>query len=177
MNLNFFKLNSYNKIINDYNEFKDIYMFFLYPLVLKLKTKNFKNYNYSIFLKLKKTKQPFPSFKDYNVIKKYTKSNLDKDIKTIIKCIFWSNYIDKSNIYAIYYIKKLLAKNKIDLLYRLLTNAPTKITGGGLVSLISSGTQKIKDTISNASSNAKKAISNVGSNAKTAISNAVINVK
>jgi len=141
MNLKKFKLDSYNKIINDYNEFKDIYMFFLYPLVLKLKTKNFKNYNYSIYLKLKKTKQPFPSFKDYNIIKKYTKSNLDKDIKTIIKCIFWSDYIDKNNIYAIYYVKKLLAKeksiNKIDLLYRLLTNAPTKITGGSFLKKLS----------------------------------------
>ena len=132
MNLKKFKLDSYNKIINDYNEFKDIYMFFLYPLVLKLKTKNFKNYNYSIYLKLKNIKEPFPSFKDYNIIKKYTKSNLDKDIKTIIKCIFWSDYIDKSNIYAIYYIKKLLEKNKIELLYRLLTDAPTKITGGSI---------------------------------------------
>jgi len=134
MNLKKFKLDCYNKIINDYKNNQDIYMFFLYPLVLKLKTKDFKNYNYSIFLKLKK-KQPVP-FKEYNVIKKYTKKNLDKDIQTIIKCIFWSDYIDKNNIYAIYYVKKHLSTKKqsainlINLLYRLLTNAPTIITGG-----------------------------------------------
>jgi hypothetical protein len=134
MNLKKFKLDCYNKIINDYKNNQDIYMFFLYPLVLKLKTKDFKNYNYSIFLKLKK-KQQVP-FKEYNVIKKYTKKNLDKDIQTIIKCIFWSDYIDKNNIYAIYYVKKHLSTKKqsainlINLLYRLLTNAPTIITGG-----------------------------------------------
>jgi hypothetical protein len=106
MNLKKFKLNSYNKIINDYSNNRDLYMFFLYPLILKLKTKDFKDYKYSIFLKLKK-KQPL-SFNEYNVIKKYTKKNLDKDIRSTIKCIFWSDYIDKNNIYAIYYVKKHL---------------------------------------------------------------------
>jgi hypothetical protein len=130
MNLKKFKLDSYNKIIDDYKNNQDIYMFFLYPLILKLKTKDFKDYKYSIFLKLK-NKQPVP-------FKEYTKKNLDKDIKIIIKCIFWSDYIDKNNIYAIYYLKKHLSTKKqtsinlINLLYRLLTNAPTKITGGGM---------------------------------------------
>jgi len=134
MNLKKFKLNSYNKIINDYSNNHELYMFFLYPLILKLKTKNFKDYKYSIFLKLKK-KQPL-SFNEYNVMKKYTKKNLDKDIRSTIKCIFWSDYIDKNNIYAIYYLKKHLSTKKqtpislINLLYRLLTNAPTKISGG-----------------------------------------------
>jgi hypothetical protein len=99
-------------------------------LILKLKTKDFKDYKYSIFLKLK-NKQSLP-------FKEYTKKNLDKDIKIIIKCIFWSDYIDKNNIYAIYYLKKHLSTKKqtsinlINLLYRLLTNAPTKITSGGM---------------------------------------------
>jgi len=136
MNLKKFKLDSYNKIIDDYKNNQDIYMFFLYPLIIKLKTKDFKDYKYSIFLKLK-NKQPVP-FKEYNTIEKYTKKNLDKDIKIIIKCIFWSDYIDKNNIYAIYYLKKHLSTKKqtsinlINLLYRLLTNAPTKITGGAM---------------------------------------------
>ena len=140
MNLKKFKLDSYNKIIDDYNNNQDIYMFFLYPLILKLKTKDFKDYKYSIFLKLK-NKQPVP-FKEYNTIKKYTKKNLDKDIQTIIKCIFSSDYIDKNNIYAIYYLKKHLSTKKqtsvnlINLLYRLLTNVPTKITGGGIFSYL-----------------------------------------
>ena len=130
MNLKKFKLDSYNKIIDDYKNNQDIYMFFLYPLIIKLKTKDFKDYKYSIFLKLK-NKQPVP-------FKEYTKKNLDKDIKIIIKCIFWSDYIDKNNIYAIYYLKKHLSTKKqtsinlINLLYRLLTNAPTKITGGAM---------------------------------------------
>jgi hypothetical protein len=66
--------------------------------------------NFSIFLKLKK-KQPL-SFNEYNVMKKYTKKNLDKDIRSTIKCIFWSDYIDKNNIYAIYYVKKHLSNKK-----------------------------------------------------------------
>uniref|UniRef100_A0A6C0CG98 Uncharacterized protein n=1 Tax=viral metagenome TaxID=1070528 RepID=A0A6C0CG98_9ZZZZ len=134
MNLKKFKLDCYNKIIEDYSNNHDLYMFFLYPLIFKLKKQDIKNYNYSIFLKLKK-KQPI-SFNEYNVIKKYTKKNLDKDIRSTIKCIFWSDYIDKNNIYAIYYLKKHLSTKKqtpmnlINLLYRLLTNAPTKISGG-----------------------------------------------
>jgi hypothetical protein len=134
MNLKKFKLDCYNKIIEDYSNNHDFYMFFLYPLIFKLKKQDIKNYNYSIFLKLKK-KQPL-SFNEYNVIKKYTKKNLDKDIHSTIKCIFWSDYIDKNNIYAIYYLKKHLSTKKqtpinlINLLYRLLTNAPTKISGG-----------------------------------------------
>ena len=160
MNLKKFKLDSYNKIILDYKNNQDIYMFFLYPLIIKLKTKDFKDYKYSIFLKLK-NKQPVP-FKEYNTIKKYTKKNLDKDIKIIIKCIFWSDYIDKNNIYAIYYLKKHLSTKKqtsinlINLLYRLLTNAPTKITGGGM----------FKNTRKNLGSKVKELGSKVVSNVK-----------
>jgi hypothetical protein len=168
MNLKKFKLDSYNKIIDDYSNNHELYMFFLYPLIFKLKKQDIKNYNYSIFLKLKK-KQPL-SFNEYNVIKKYTKKNLDKDIRSTIKCIFWSDYIDKNNIYAIYYVKKHLSTKKqtpinlINLLYRLLTNAPTKISGGKthrdsvISKIISKGFTNISHKISNGLSKAKESI-------------------
>jgi hypothetical protein len=132
MHLKLLKKKLYEEIINDFNKNKDVYMFYLSPIVFKLKTKDFKNYKYSLFSKIKN--KELAEFKTYK-LKKYLKKDYEKDLKTIIKIIFKSNYIDENNKYALHYIKKLVKKPSklcyINLIYRLLTDINKK-TGGRL---------------------------------------------
>jgi len=131
MNLKLLKNTLYDKVIEDFDKNKDIYMFYLSPLIFKLKTKNFNNYDYSLFSNIKN--KEVVAFKKYKLTK-YLKKDYENDLKIIIKIVFKSNYINKNNKYALYYIKKILSKQTnlcyISLLYRLLTNA-NKITKGG----------------------------------------------
>ena len=120
----------YEEIINDFNKNKELYMFYLSPIIFKIKTKDFSNYNHSLFSKIKnKELTPFKNYK----LNKYLKKDYEKDLKTIIKIIFKSDYIDKNNKYALFHIKKLLNNNTklcyINLIYRLLTDT-NKIYGG-----------------------------------------------
>lgn len=88
MNIKLLKNTLYNKVIEDFNKNKDSYMFYLSPLIFKLKTKNFNNYNYSLFSKIKHKEAT--TYENYK-IKKYLKKDYENDLKTIIKCIFKSN--------------------------------------------------------------------------------------
>ena len=132
MNFKLLKRKLYEEIINDFNKNKAVYMFYLSPIVFKLKTKDFKNYKYSLFSKIKN--KELAEFKTYK-LKKYLKKDYERDLKTIIKIICKSDYIDENNKYALHYIKKLVKKPSklcyINLIYRLLTDINKK-TGGGL---------------------------------------------
>lgn len=127
MNINLLKTKLYDEINKDFKQNKDIYMFYLSPIIFKLKTKDFNNYNYSLFSKIK-DKEPI-TYKNYK-LNKYLKKDYEKDLKTIIKIICKSNYIDENNTYALYYIKKILTKKTklcyINLIYRLLTDINKK---------------------------------------------------
>jgi hypothetical protein len=131
MNFKLLKNKLYQTIIADFNENKDMYMFYLSPIIFKLKTKDFNKYNYSLFSKIKN--KEITTFNIYK-LKTYLKKDYQKDIKTIIKTIFKSDYIDKDNIYALNHIKKIISdKTKfvyINLIYRLLTDGKNKIVGG-----------------------------------------------
>jgi len=128
MNIKELKKQLFKDINNDFDKNKDIYMFYLYPLMFNVKTTN-----KSISLLLKK--QEITKFKSYNKIDKYKQSNYIKDIKEIIKKIFKSNYITINNNYAINYINKLTKKqssiNNIKLIYRLLPDLKNKKGGDG----------------------------------------------
>jgi len=130
MNIDLLKTKLYDEINKDFKQNKDIYMFYLSPIIFKLKTKDLNNYTYSLFSKIKH-KEP-TTYKNYK-LNKYLKKDYEKDLKTIIKIICKSNYIDENNTYALYYIKKIISKKTnlcyINLLYRLLTNT-NKIDGG-----------------------------------------------
>ena len=130
MNFKLLKTKLYEEIINDFNKNKAVYMFYLSPIIFKLKTKDFKNYKYSLFSKIKN--KELAEFKNYK-LKKYLKKDYEKDLKTIIKIIFKSDYIDENNKYALHYIKKLVKRPSklcyINLIYRLLTDINKK-TGG-----------------------------------------------
>jgi len=134
MNLKLLKNTLYDKVIEDFDKNKDIYMFYLSPLIFKLKTKNFNNYDYSLFSNIKN--KEVVAFKKYKLTK-YLKKDYEHDLKIIIKIVFKSNYINKNNKYALYYIKKILSKQTnlcyISLLYRLLTNANKITKGGGIL--------------------------------------------
>ena len=132
MNIKLLKTKLYEEIINDFNKNKAGYMFYLSPIIFKLKTKDFKNYKYSLFSKIKN--KELAEFKNYK-LKKYLKKDYEKDLKTIIKIICKSDYIDENNKYALHYIKKLVKRPSklcyINLIYRLLTDINKK-TGGKL---------------------------------------------
>jgi hypothetical protein len=133
MNLKLLKSKLYEEIINDFNKNKDVYMFYLSPIIFKLKTKDFSNYKYSLFSKIKN--KELTTFKHYK-LKKYLKKDYEKDLKTIIKIVFKSDYIDKNNKYALFHIKKILSRKTklcyINLIYRLLTDI-NKIPGGAVL--------------------------------------------
>jgi len=130
MNLKLLKSKLYEEIIDDFNKNKDVYMFYLSPIIFKLKTKDFSNYKYSLFSKIKN--KELTTFKHYK-LNKYLKKDYEKDLRTIIKIVFKSNYIDKNNKYALFHIKKILSRKTklcyINLIYRLLTDI-NKIPGG-----------------------------------------------
>ena len=130
MNLKLLKSKLYEEIIDDFNKNKDVYMFYLSPIIFKLKTKDFSNYKYSLFSKIKN--KELTAFKHYK-LKKYLKKDYEKDLRTIIKIVFKSDYIDKNNKYALFHIKKILSRKTklcyINLIYRLLTDI-NKIPGG-----------------------------------------------
>jgi len=103
MNLKLLKSKLYEEIIDDFNKNKDVYMFYLSPIIFKLKTKDFSNYKYSLFSKIKN--KELTTFKHYK-LNKYLKKDYEKDLRTIIKIVFKSDYIDKNNKYALFHIKK-----------------------------------------------------------------------
>ena len=129
----------FKDINEDFNKNKDAYMFYLYPLVFKIKTKKFDEKCYSLFSKIKKEK--VKKF-DFYKINKYLKKDYCNDIKIILKTIFQSSYLTKNNEYALDYIKKLTKKPStmkyINLIYRLLSDVKDnkkanniKMEGGG----------------------------------------------
>jgi hypothetical protein len=127
------KLVLYKDITDDFNKNKDAYMFYLYPLVFKIKTKQFDDKCYSLFSKIKKEK--VKKF-DFYKMNKYLKKDYSNDIIIILKAIFQSSYLTKTNEYALDYIKKLTKKPStmkyINLIYRLLSDVKdSKKTGGG----------------------------------------------
>jgi len=130
MNLKLLKSKLYEEIIDDFNKNKDVYMFYLSPIIFKLKTKDFSNYKYSLFSKIKN--KELTTFKHYK-LNKYLKKDYEKDLRTIIKIVLKSDYIDKNNKYALFHIKKILSRKSklcyINLIYRLLTDI-NKIPGG-----------------------------------------------
>ena len=148
MHLKLLKRKLYEEIINDFNKNKAVYMFYLSPIIFKLKTKDFKNYKYSLFSKIKN--KELAEFKTYK-LKKYLKKDYEKDLKTIIKIIFKSDYIDENNKYALHYIKKLVKKPSklcyINLIYRLLTDINKKTGGMMGISLFSKKKDEKKDEI------------------------------
>jgi hypothetical protein len=127
MNITKLKKQLFEDINNDFDKNKDIYMFYLYPLVFKIKTKQFNENCYSLFSKIKKEKL---KKYDFYKIKNYLKIDYYNDIKTILKALFQSSYLTKNNEYALNYIKKLTKKistiNNINLIYRLLSDVKNK---------------------------------------------------
>ena len=129
----------FKNITDDFNKNKDAYMFYLYPLVFKIKTKQFDDKCYSLFSKIKKEK--VKKF-DFYKMNKYLKKDYSNDIIIILKAIFQSSYLTRSNEYALDYIKKLTKKPStmkyINLIYRLLSDVKDskkanniKMEGGG----------------------------------------------
>jgi hypothetical protein len=123
----------FKNIIDDFYKNEDAYMFYLYPLVFKIKTNQFHEKCYSLFSKIKKEK--VKKF-DFYKINKYLKKDYCNDIKIILKAIFQSSYLTKNNEYALFYIKKLMKKpstiNNINLIYRLLSNVKNNKKTGGM---------------------------------------------
>ena len=123
----------FKDITSDFYKNKDAYMFYLYPLVFKIKTNQFHEKCYSLFSKIKKEK--VKKF-DFYKINKYLKKDYCNDIKIILKAIFQSSYLTKNNEYALFYIKKLMKKpstiNNINLIYRLLSDVKNNKKTGGL---------------------------------------------
>jgi hypothetical protein len=125
----------FKDINEDFDKNKDVYMFYLYPLVFKIKTHTLDDKCYSLFSKIKKEK--VKKF-DFYKINKYLKKDYYDDIKIILKVIFQSSYLTKNNKYALDYIKKLTKKPSsmkyINLIYRLLSdvnyNGGTKCLAG-----------------------------------------------
>jgi hypothetical protein len=123
----------FKNITDDFNKNKDAYMFYLYPLVFKIKTKQFDDKCYSLFSKIKKEK--VKKF-DFYKMNKYLKKDYSNDIIIILKAIFQSSYLTKTNEYALDYIKKLTKKPStmkyINLIYRLLSDVKDSKKTGGL---------------------------------------------
>jgi hypothetical protein len=131
MSIKELKVLLFDEISNDFNKNKDAYMFYLYPLIFRIKTNQFNDKCYKIFSKIKKEKvKKFDIYK----IKNYLKNDYCYDIKTILKVLFQSSYLTKNNEYALFYIKKLMKKpstmNNINLIYCLLSNVKDNKTGG-----------------------------------------------
>ena len=140
MSIKELKVLLFDEISNDFNKNKDAYMFYLYPLIFRIKTNQFNDKCYKIFSKIKKEKvKKFDIYK----IKNYLKNDYCYDIKTILKVLFQSSYLTKNNEYALFYIKKLMKKpstmNNINLIYCLLSNVKDNKTGGdGLMNKVKS---------------------------------------
>ena len=158
MNITKLKKQLFEDINNDFDKNKDIYMFYLYPLVFKIKTKQFNENCYSLFSKIKKEKL---KKYDFYKIKNYLKIDYYNDIKTILKALFQSSYLTKNNEYALNYIKKLTKKfstiNNINLIYRLLSDVKNKkITKKGGETGYIPFTQRVKKFVGLQTTNEKE---------------------